>query len=661
MKNLKRIFIVFLISIFFVNFSFENKTNESVKFDDNAKCDMDECIQEDEVSTQSLDSNDSCIDFCNTHGPGRSAGGESLLQNGCRNYMSFNFSYGSKDVPYWINMDSFDKISNKLNKNKIIADIRTQVTMWNNTRLCDGSSDYLVNFYEVGVGSHTRPADINGKKVLEFNQGDLRNLKKDSEVVGVFYPSTISISLSYDNVNDEILYNVDTIVHELGHFLSLNDIDFVTKQDDGTHKTLMGYGRDTNSNTLYKAIKYTDIQGVAVMNGSHSKHSYYRYVKDGNDFFNICYYCDKIDKESSPIDDSQPIESNSNCNHDYYVIASSGIVSWSRCKKCYKVTQSELKNLDSCYKNGVYEIWNQDLLNQIQTQPNGGLGRTYKLMADIYGEPAERAVIFPSISVFKGTLDGNNHSISHFEILTNTTGNYGLCGINEGTIKNLILGVRFDVYKDANNINVGCFAGINRGTIDNCTTIAIYNRPYCNCYATGDSYAGYFVGINEGSILNCYGGDLIFGSCNIGTVAGKNSGIIDNCSIGWSAHEVNFSYNDYNACVGGIVGIQTDGRITNCYFRGNVVWSSNYTSSQYPDPTQNREMQPCIGIIVGRKQGGYLSENTWMHGTKATNDVVTATWSPTVVTWETGWWLWKETHTNNQALYFKNEECGRTD
>ena len=63
MKNLKRIFIVFLISIFFVNFSFENKTNESVKFDDNAKCDMDECIQEDEVSTQSLDSNDSCIDF----------------------------------------------------------------------------------------------------------------------------------------------------------------------------------------------------------------------------------------------------------------------------------------------------------------------------------------------------------------------------------------------------------------------------------------------------------------------------------------------------------------------------------------------------------------------------------------------------------------------
>ena len=139
-------------------------------------------------NTRVIDYVDSCNQYCLTHGPGRSEGGDTLLSIGCRNYKGWSYgSYGRVDIPFWINMDSINTITNTIHRNLLITDIREQAQLWNEVEMHDGSG-LKINLYEVGIGESTRPADINGLRVVEF-------LRQDGDYAGQFSVSDLQIMI----------------------------------------------------------------------------------------------------------------------------------------------------------------------------------------------------------------------------------------------------------------------------------------------------------------------------------------------------------------------------------------------------------------------------------------------------------------------------------
>lgn len=278
----------------------------------------------------------------------------------------------------------------------------------------------------------------------------------------------------------------------------------------------------------------------------------------------------------------------------------------------------------------------------------------YKLTDNISCSPLKT---WTPIYLFSGYLDGNNYSITEIEIDALSGGNIGFVEVNNGLIENLCIGTYFTVSDQFSNVNVGVFAGINKGTISKCTLIAIKNRPFFVCNAKGDSYMGCFVGSNERNIVECYGGDWLEGSCNMGAIAGKNSGRIDNCT---ASSKIIINYRDYNACVGGIVGLQTSGEVTKCRFIGRILLN-NYYSEKYNGIVEDRDIQICAGFIIGYKQGGTLNGNSWELCVGCLGNIVSSVTDLRTITWTTGALWWKKTYTHDQALYFKNAACGRVE
>lgn len=278
------------------------------------------------------------------------------------------------------------------------------------------------------------------------------------------------------------------------------------------------------------------------------------------------------------------------------------------------------------------------------------------LLTDSIAKYSSSQISWEPISIFRGHLNGNNYYIYNLNYTKKapTTNNIGLFGINYGVIENLTVLASWSV-SEVSDINIGAVAGVNHGTIKNCVTGSNSNQPGWNCYAKGDSYMGGITGFNSGTITNCQANSWFQGGCNIGGIAGKNSGTIQGCKVGGYSHKITFNYYDYNACVGGVVGLQTSGSVKNCSYEGTIM-SLNYFSNVYKKQSEDRTMQLCVGIIIGRKQGGTTSGNSW---SSAYDSIVTSVDGPYVVTWTTGWWLWEETRTHDQGLYFKDDECGR--
>lgn len=304
------------------------------------------CIRGSETNARVLDSKSYCIENCKTHGPGRETGGIELLNIGCRNYMFSGFNYGATNIPYWIDMSSIEGIVNLAHRQKVLSDIREQTEMWNKAEMHDGTGQ-IVNIYEVNQ-YQSKPSSINGRQVIEVTNRDLTAMG----AAGVFNCNNFSVALNYNN---GIGYNADTVVHEFGHVLGLDDIDSANKVSNGTHKTLMGYSRDITTATLYKTIKYSDIQGIAVTTGRHSCQSshFMRYVKEGSNYKYICFYCDRIDNRTSIISDSNAMVSANYCMHDYRAMVSYGKTVWMKCTKCYKVIQQYFECTISFSDNGV--------------------------------------------------------------------------------------------------------------------------------------------------------------------------------------------------------------------------------------------------------------------------------------------------------------------
>ena len=129
------------------------------------------------------------------------------------------------------------------------------------------------------------------------------------------------------------IYNdYDTILHEFGHMLGLQDLDM--NNDPATHISLMGYaGKDE--------LLYQDIQGLSVANNKHQNHDFRKYWIEGDKYNYVCFYCDITDSVKKEKYGGSVLEYSSSCKHEYEMLASAGERYWQKCPKCYKVIECE--------------------------------------------------------------------------------------------------------------------------------------------------------------------------------------------------------------------------------------------------------------------------------------------------------------------------------
>ena len=121
-------------------------------------------VQAGGVQLRSVQSTNSCNAHSINCGQGREIGFSStFLSTGCRSWEGFSYgNYGDTNIPFWLNLETFNTITNITHRNTLINDIREQAAMWNLAVMHDGTRQ-IVNLYEVGVGDSSLPADINGK------------------------------------------------------------------------------------------------------------------------------------------------------------------------------------------------------------------------------------------------------------------------------------------------------------------------------------------------------------------------------------------------------------------------------------------------------------------------------------------------------------------
>lgn len=213
---------------------------------------------------------------------------------------------------------------------------------------------------------------------------------------------------------------------------------------------------------------------------------------------------------------------------------------------------------------------------------------------------------FEGFATFGGTFHGNGHMISgiHIEYQGSNQGFFRYIQ-KDGKIENLNLvgSVTFS----GSSANVGMLAGVNYGTIRDCSvTIS----------ANGKNTVGGIAGVNEGTgiIDRCITRGSIAGEHYTGGIVGKNLGVISRCtnyaSINTSVEEVSLGLDELNleqlnstenistnTDTGGIAGFSS----------GSITESTNRGRIGYPHVGYN------IGGIVGR-QSGYI-ENCYNYGT----------------------------------------------
>lgn len=158
-------------------------------------------------------------------------------------------------------------------------------------------------------------------------------------------------------------------------------------------------------------------------------------------------------------------------------------------------------------------------------------GKTITLMTDIdLGANGASGLEWPMIgddddNPFRGSFNGNGHTISNVFVNNNYDGavHYdrvaGIFGYNGGTIRNLtvsngyfladggVLGVFITDY-------AGAIAGVNNGTIENCTAIQVSSE------VRAGNYAGSICGQNNGTVTGCLAAIKDFMNDSDGTPVG---------------------------------------------------------------------------------------------------------------------------------------------
>ena len=191
---------------------------------------------------------------------------------------------------------------------------------------------------------------------------------------------------------------------------------------------------------------------------------------------------------------------------------------------------------------------------------------------------------------YTGTFDGNNHTIRGLTVKGSDeyAGLFGYIG-SGGTVKNVKL-EDVQITSDHQYANVGGVAGINNGTIENCSVSGSVSGN--STYNSVGGVVGYQLG---GSITGCSSSATVQGTGSVGGVAGQtNSGAtLTACySTGNVTLESNNSDNNY---AGGVVGSNSFSTLIACYATGNVTGTGTGTGSIY------------VGGVTGDNASGTLT------------------------------------------------------
>ena len=295
-----------------------------------------------------------------------------------------------------------------------------------------------------------------------------------------------------------------------------------------------------------------------------------------------------------------------------------------RCQHYVAVKPSE--------QNGVYLIakpchlaWFRDYVNGTIVDEGGVAGTTHPsasamLTADIdlknYCHAAEGGKellswipIGSEKNRWKGNMDGQGHTISHFYI--KTAQNYvGLFGYTDGaTIQDLI----FD-YAKVENVSTtntktdytGILAGLAYG--DSPSHIKGIKTTN-NCTVMGQEDTGGIVGSANINLENCENHSSVKGTSNVGGIAGSSTQRNIRRSTNYGTVENN------NSDIGGIIGYAYDTSIEDCANYGKITstgWSTGGIAGQtlfngsiqnvfsYGDVTNTNDKP---GIIIGYVRG----------------------------------------------------------
>lgn len=162
---------------------------------------------------------------------------------------------------------------------------------------------------------------------------------------------------------------------------------------------------------------------------------------------------------------------------------------------------------------------------------------------------------FRTISEFSGGLDGNGHKINGLKLFGETA---GLFGTLSGNVQQLTL----ENITAEGSAETGSIAGINKGTIENCTVLS-------SRIGTSGESAGGIAGENKGSglIFGCRSEADVFSSARSGGIAGKNNGTVTECS---NAGGIIATGEEKDAYAGGIAG-ENDSVLDSCYNAGKIL------------------------------------------------------------------------------------------
>ena len=219
-------------------------------------------------------------------------------------------------------------------------------------------------------------------------------------------------------------------------------------------------------------------------------------------------------------------------------------------------------------------------------------------------------IAVPVMKYFNGTFDGDGKTISGIRLYPESNDQlsgsfqalFGLVGPN-GTVKN----VNIEDTQIAGIMGIGGIAGMNAGTIENCTSRAIITAVESD--AGGMEFGGIVGYSKNGIIRNCFSfatiaiGDNAKNYGGIGGIAGRNEtdesegstpATIENCT---SSATITIG-NSPKSCgyIGGIVGENTDGVLT-----GNLA-----INVEIPEVNTGVEK---VGAIIGAIVHGYNNTN----------------------------------------------------
>ena len=246
-----------------------------------------------------------CSSSC---GASRENGYSSAYESGCRNWQIMPII--SPLYKYWIDESSLAGLTDS-QKNTFITNVDNAVKEWNSVRLADYDGP-IVNLQKCST---------NGIDVVP-----IRYSPSLSGAIGQFNPVPLLHEIKIKYYND-----YDTIMHELGHMIGLQDLDM--NNDPWTHISLMGYAGDDD-------LHYQDIQGLAVANNKHIFHDYRRYWYKNGIYTYVCFYCDASDFVLTSWSGGSHLVESASCAHEYEFLAKSQDKHWYKCTKCYKVETS---------------------------------------------------------------------------------------------------------------------------------------------------------------------------------------------------------------------------------------------------------------------------------------------------------------------------------